>query len=326
MALDTTIITCVEAGALETQVMMLAESLRVFGGPSSKLDFIAVKPRRGPGISSRTLNEFKRLGVEFIDERFNAELDWWNNANKSSAMSQLETRVSTPNITWMDGDMVVLQPLDCLSPKAGTEFIARAGEGYLGSDGLDRNARYWKKLCELIGIDFDEFPEIVSFPEPRRIRAYWQSGIYSYATTTRLGAAHYELIKKLLTSNIGSVHAGVYHQDQVSISLAVQKLKLKHSEFGAPMNFNINPLDKKNADILSMSDVKILHYHHAFHPQGITWATNYLEQLPSDRLELIRKYVPLSVNASYLARAHRKLLRTVRQRRADRFRDQAVLY
>ncbi|WP_024343120.1 hypothetical protein [Bradyrhizobium japonicum] len=323
---DTTIVTCVEAGPIEAQVLMLAESLRTFGGPAAKVPFIAVKPRRGPRIGSATLKEFKRLGVEFIDERLNVELDWWNNANKSCVMSQLETRVSTPNITWMDGDMVVLQQLDKLSPTAGTQFIARAGEGYLGSDGTDKNAPYWRKLCELIGSDFDRFPEINSFPEGRRIRAYWQTGIYTYATSTRLGEAHYATIKKLLSSSIGSREAGIYHQDQVSISLAVQKLELRHSEYDARLNFNVNTLAKENADLIPMSEVKILHYHNTFYREGLDWAKLYLRQLPQDRRELIEKYIPLTANASYPARVHRALLRWVRKKRVDEFKKRAVLH
>ena len=323
---NTTIVTCIEAGPLEAQVLMLAESLRSFGGPFAGLDFIAVKPRRGPKISAKTLREFKRLKVEFIDERLNVELDWWNNANKSCVMSQLEARVSTPNITWMDGDMVVLRPLDELSPTDGSQFIARAGEGYLGSDGNDKNAPYWRKLCELIGVDFDRFPEINSFPEGRRIRAYWQTGIYTYATATRLGAAHYAIIKQLLANSIGSREAGIYHQDQVSISLAVQKLKLRHSEYHARMNFNINTLAKENAHLLPMSDVKILHYHNALYREGLDWARNYIAQLPKDRRELIEKYVPFTANATYAARLYRRLLKLSRQRRVNEFKDRAVLY
>ena len=324
--IDTTIVTCVEAGPLEAQVLMLAESLRAFGGPSSSLEIVAVKPRRGPKVSSKTLREFKRLRVEFIDGRFNVELDWWNNANKSSVMSQLETRVSTPNITWMDGDMVVLQPLPHLTPTEGTQFIARAGEGYLGSDGSDKNAPYWLKLCELIGLDFARFPEINSFPEDRRIRAYWQGGIYTYPTASRFGSVQYEIMKRLLSSNIGSRQAGIYHQDQVSIALAVQKLALRHSEFDPRMNFNINTLAKDNADLIPMSEVKILHYHHALYREGLDWARLYLGRLPQDQRELIDKYVPLTANASYAARVHRVLLRSTRQKRVDEFKKRVVLY
>jgi len=323
---NTTIVTCVESGPLEAEVLMLAESIRAFGGPYSKTDIVAVKPRRGPKIASRTLQEFKRLQVEFIDARFNLELDWWNNANKSCVMSQLEDRVSTPNITWMDGDMVVLQALDDLCPAQGTQFIARAGEGYLGSDGSDKNAPYWLKLCDLIELDFGSFPEINSFPEGRRIRAYWQSGIYTYTTAARLGAAHYDIIRRLLTNSIGSREAGVYHQDQISIALAVQKLGLRHSQFDPRLNFNINTLSKIYADIFPMSEVKILHYHHSFYREGLEWAKAYLAKLPEDRRELIEKYVPLTANASWPARIYKRVLKIARQRRADEFKRRASLY
>jgi hypothetical protein len=326
MTVDTTIITCVEAGSLETQVLMLAESLRAFGGTWGKSNFIAVKPRRGPRISSSTLQQFRRLGVEFIDEKFNVVLDWWNNANKSAVLSQLETRVSTPYITWMDGDMIVLQALDELLPGEGADFIARAGEGYLGSDGSDDNALYWHKLCGRIGIDFNDFPFIYSFPEQRRIHAYWQTGIYTYAINTRLGRAHYEIIRNLLSSKIASRTAGIYHQDQVSISLAVQKLRLVHSEFAAPMNFNINPLSKANATILPMSKVKVLHYHGALYPETVDWAMSFIEHLPSDRIELIRKYVPLLPNASLRVRVINRILRAIRQKQVNRIKNQSVEY
>ena len=285
-----------------------------------------MKPRRGPSVSANTRREFKRLAVEFIDERFNIELDWWNNANKSAVMSQLELRVPTENITWMDSDLIVLNPPDDLVPAPGTRFIARAGEGYLGSDGDDGNSAYWRALCALVGISFDDFEMITSFPELRSIRAYWQTGIYTYEKTTGLGRAHYEILRKLLSSSIGSKTAGIYHQDQVAISLACQKLRLDHSEFRPTMNFNLNPLAKKYAKVIPILDVKILHYHHSFYQQDLGWAMEFLEQLSEDRLELIRKYVPLSSNATLVARLHKRLLGFVRQRRVDRFRKQVELY
>jgi hypothetical protein len=326
MTKQTTIVTCVEAGSLETQVLMLADSLRAFGGPWAKTDFIAVKPRRGPAVSAHTRHEFRRLDVEFIDEKFNVELDWWNNANKSSVMSQLERRVPTPNVTWMDSDMIVLNPPDELVPASGTHFIARAGEGYLGSDGADSNSTYWRALCALVGICFDDFPVITSFPEIRPIRAYWQSGIYTYEKQTGLGREHYEIIRKLLSSNIGSRAAGIYHQDQVALALACQKLRLAHSEYLPRMNFNLNPLGKKNATTIPILDVKILHYHHSLYRENVGWAMEFLQQLPTDRLELIQKHVPLSTNASLLVRLQKKALDLARRRRVDQFRKRVELY
>ncbi|MGW1420233.1 hypothetical protein ACWAT4_08965 [Bradyrhizobium manausense] len=326
MTSSTTFVTCVEAGGLEPQVLMLAESLRAFGGAWANAPFIAVKPRRGPKLKATTISEFRRLQVEFVDEPFNSKLAWWNNANKSAVMSALEKQVSTPNITWLDGDMVILQPLDDVTPAEHAQFVARAGEGYLGSDGSDANATYWRKLCEIFSLNFADFPEIVSFPERRTIRAYWQGGIYTYRTTTGLGAAHFEVIARLLEEKVGSKQAGIYHQDQVSISLAVQKLKLKHSEFTPAMNFNINPLAKQNANLLAMGDVKILHYHNSLHKPALSWASEYIRQLPPDRVELIQKYTPISTDAALVTRLQRRLLKLARERRATQFAKQATHY
>jgi hypothetical protein len=322
----TTIVTSIEVGPLETQVLMLAESLRAFGGHAAGTEMIAVKPRHGPSISSHTRRELTRLHVHFIDERLNVRLAWWNNANKSAIMAALETRVSTPNITWIDGDMIILRPPDDLDPDVNTDFIARAGEGYLGSNGADENAPYWRKLTTVMGLDFDQFPMIRSFPEQRPIHAYWQAGLYSYDARTRLGYFHHHTISKLLASNIGSKHAGVYHQDQVSIALAVQMLGLRHSQFYLPMNFNLNWRAKQNANIVPIDQVKIIHYHDSLWPERFDWAMTYLEKLPPDRIELIRKYVPLSVNAAFLSRLARKILSLSRRRKARRFERRAILY
>jgi hypothetical protein len=75
-----------------------------------------------------------------------------------------------------------------------------------------------------------------------------------------------------------------------------------------------------------MRDVKILHHHDSFYGPNLEWAMRYLEQLPSDRIELIRKYVPLSANAALGARLYKKYLKVFRQRRVDRFTKKAKLF
>lgn len=317
--------TCIEAGALEAEVLLLAESLRAFGGEWANVDFIAAKPRFGPSISAHTRSEMKRLRIEFVEGRFNKDYAWWNNANKSSVMAFLETRVGTPNITWMDGDMAILKPLDDLAPAEGTQFRSRSGEGYLGSDGSDSNAPYWRALCDMLGIDFDAFPEIVSWPEQRPIRAYWQTGVYSYATDTRLGAEHYNVIGKLLSSSIGSKQAGIYHQDQVSIALAVQKLGLKHSQFDPRMNYNVNPIEKDKVDRLPLDEVKILHYHGSMYDNHYGWFAGVVDRLAPDRAEMMRRHAPLSLGG-YGVRLQKRLLARLRQPKVDAFKQRAVLY
>ena len=161
----------------------------------------------------------------------------------------------------------MLQQLDDLPPLQATQFIARAGEGYLGSDGDDGNAEYWRAVCQLVGIRFDDFGSIELFPELRPIRAYWQGGLYSYDRTTRFAAAQFEIMRALLSGNIGSKVTGVFHQDQVSIALTCQKLQLTHSQYRPEMNFNLSPfLEKEYTEIVPMlANVKILYHHNSLY-------------------------------------------------------------
>ena len=92
------------------------------------------------------------------------------------------------------------------------------------------------------------------------------------------------------------------------------------------MNYNLSPLAKQSADILPIEEVKVLHYHNALYREALPWAMGYIERLPGDRVELIRKYVPFSANASLLVRLHKKALKTARQKRVEQFREHAVLY
>lgn len=292
---ETTVITAIEAGSLETQVLLLAASLRAFGGKYSRLPMWAIKPRRGPGLARATLNELERLEVRFVDKPLNRDHAWWEHANKAASMRFAEMEAKTPNVTWMDGDMMILREPDAFAPPGDAQFIARAGEGTdVASDGRDDGSEFWRRLCRTVGLDYDAFPEIVSFPDRRVIRAYWQSGIFTYRREVAFGAAHGEMIGRMLKGSIASAKAGTFHTDQVSAALAVQALKLRAAQYEPRMNFNFNFLDKASADLLPISEVRVLHYHGSLGPGAWGWARQKLAALPADRLQMLDAHAPLS--------------------------------
>ena len=107
---------------------------------------VAVKARRGPALAAQTVKQLEQLDVQLIDKLLNDEAPWWNHANKAAALRYVERHARTPCVTWMDADMVVLREPDELAPVPGTEFIARAAEGYdVASSGSDNKADYWHR-------------------------------------------------------------------------------------------------------------------------------------------------------------------------------------
>lgn len=294
---------------------MLAESLRAFGGRYANLPFFAVKPRAGPSVSRATRRALDRLGVTFVDKPLNVELAWWDHANKPAAMTYAEEHASTPCVTWMDGDMVVLQEPFGFAPPPGANFVARPGEAFdVASNGDDDRADYWNRLCHMTGLEFNTFPIVTSFPDRKTIRAYWQTGIYSYHTSTRFARKHLEIMASMLASNVASRMAGTYHTDQVSASLAVQALGLRHGEYDPRMNFNVNPLDRAWADHLPIQEIRILHYHGSLGPHAYDWLRSVLKPLPLDRLEFVDRYAPLP-ELPMGVRIQRKLYSIARSRK-----------
>ncbi len=185
----TTICTCIEAGGLEQQVLLLVESLRAFGGKWAGAPVYTVKPRRGPALRRATVSRLKELGAILVDEPLNDVVPWWDMANKPASLRYVEEHTTTPYVTWMDGDMIVLQePMD-FAPASGKTFKARAGEAHdVASSATGEGAGYWRKLCEVLGLDFDAFPDIISFPDKKPIKAYWQGGLFTYPRETKFGA------------------------------------------------------------------------------------------------------------------------------------------
>lgn len=323
---STTICTCVEAGDLETEVLLLAESLRKFGGRWAGVPMIAVKARRGPSLATATVKRLEQLDVQLVDKLLNDEAPWWDHANKAAAIRYVEQHASTRCVTWMDGDMVVLREPEEFAPVQGTEFIARAAEGYdVASSGSDNKADYWRRICAVFGLRFEEFADILSWPDNKRIKAYWQSGIFTYIREKNLGARFYEVFATMLRTPIASKFAGTFHTDQVSLALAVQLLKLRCSQYGPRMNFNYNPIDRERASLIPLADVSVLHYHSSLLPVHYGWAREGFKALSADQFKLIDSHAPLR-RSSIPVRLQRKLLKMWRKRKLNAFEARVVKY
>jgi len=324
--LSTTICTCIEAGELETQVLLLAESFRRFGGRWADVSIVAVKPRRGPALATGTIKRLNQLDVRLVDRVLNDEAPWWNMANKAAAMRYVEQHASTSYVTWMDGDMVVLREPQEFAPARGTEFIARAGEAYdVASSGSDDKADYWHRICAVFGLKFEEFENIISWPDCKSIKSYWQGGLFTYPKDIKFGERHYDVYAKMLRTPIASKYAGTYHQDQISLALTVQLLKLRCSQYNPRMNFNYNPIDKEAAKLIPLEELYVLHYHSSLWPYEYGWAREGFKALSADRFMLIDSHAPLS-RGSTIVRLQRKLLRQWRKRKLNAFEASVVRY
>ena len=325
MTAETTLCTCIEAGALEEQVMLLAESLRRFGGRYADLPLVAVRPRAGPRLAGATRRLLASLNVELVEKNLSA-FPWWAMANKPATMEHVDRTAKTPHVTWIDGDMVVLQEPGPFAPPPGIDFIARAGEAHdVASSGHDDRAEFWQRLCARLDMRFEDFPDVTSYPDEKPIKAYWQGGLLTARREVRFGKVFGEAYAAVLTGDIASKLAGTYHVDQVSVALAVQKGGFTQAHYDPRMNFNVNALDKELSLKIPISDVWIMQYHGSLWPKDYAWTKTVLAALPADRRALIDKYAPFT-GGGKLLKLKRKLYQLPRQRTLDAYEKRVVRY
>jgi hypothetical protein len=323
---ETTLCTAIEAGPLEQQVVLLAESLRRFGGRRAGLPFVAVRPRSGPRISSATRRALDKLDVTLVEKNISVEYAWWAMANKPATLSYVEGYARTPNVTWIDGDIMVLREPLSFAPPDGFDFIARAGEAHdVASNSNDGKQVFWEKLCEVFDLTFSSFPEIVSFPDEKRIKAYWQGGLLTYKVGTKFSAAFQEVYEKILSGNVASKLAGTYHTDQVSVALAVQKQGLRCAEYDPRMNFNVNSLDPASSAKIPINDVMLMHYHGSLWPDKYDWMKGATSELPPDRLAMLDRFAPLHA-PGIVTRVARRLYNVTRAPKIAEYEARVIRY
>lgn len=327
MAHETTLCTAIEAGYLEQEVLLLAESLRRFGGRRADMPLVAVRPRKGPRIARATRRRLSELDVTLVDdETLSVAYSWWAMANKPAALGYVEENARTPNVSWIDGDMMVLAEPGSFAPPKGYDFIARAGEAYdVASNGDDEKAEFWRRLCDRFDLDFNDFAQMTSYPDEKPIRAYWQGGLLTYRRKLRFSRKFREIYEGILDGDIASKFAGTYHTDQVSIALAVRAQGLKVAQYDPRMNFNVSPLDKTNSAKLPITEVRIMQYHGSLWPADYAWTRAFLAPLPGDRIKLLDRYAPLG-QPGLLTRLSRKLYQLPRERKIKAYEARVVRY
>src|SRR5438105_1360667 len=103
-----TFVCCVESGPLERMTLLLAESLRRWGGAFASCPVLAVTPRFGPWLSRATRAAFHRLDVTHLRLPGSNQHAWLGFLNKPAALAAAEQHALTPCLAWLDSDILVV--------------------------------------------------------------------------------------------------------------------------------------------------------------------------------------------------------------------------
>jgi hypothetical protein len=315
----TTFCTCIEAGVLEQQVVLLARSLRALPGTFARADLIAVQPRKGPGIAGGTRRQLAEMGVEYVRADLLGSYAWFDHLTKAAAMDWAERQVRTPYLTWIDGDFLFVRPPEGLLPPGDFGFAGAPGESDLGTDGADGNAPYWQHVAKLFGVPLDSGITMEAADDGRRIHEYYNGGVYTLAPDEEVSRRHFRYFKTLLDERISARSTGAYFNDMVALAMAARGVRRPRLAYDADLNFHLQPEGYRPGDAPFVQRIKLLHYHGSFYaPNAATAAV--VETFPPQVREMVAAHTPFRISRMRLdRRLWRKAAGVLKARQSRRF-------
>lgn len=166
---------CVERGRLESESLLLAESIRTWAGSLAEAPIYAFSPRPETVPGPETVAALDDLGVTHVDEPLVKRLSGIPIFNKVASCAWAERELEHETLVFTDSDCVFLnEPLE-LAEGDWAAALRPVDRRIAGSRGKGKNEPFWRKMYAELGVESEPFVETTVGQVP--IRAYWNSGL-----------------------------------------------------------------------------------------------------------------------------------------------------
>lgn len=326
---DITFVCCVESGSLESQTIRMVESLRRYGGKFSTAPVVAVTPRFGPPLGRKTRQILDQYEVEYLILRSEGNIRYsWNHfINKPNAILAVDERAKSEAIGWLDSDLLFVSEPDQLHLRANESFLACTSDRIGATTGsTDPLEPYWLSICQVLNIEIEVLPWVITEAKHDRIRYYFNSGVFVYRRETPFARQYLENCTKILDAHISSKVCGFFFTDQVALGLTAFQLDLPWRSLPYSHNFTMGAsIHKTWYKEELLKEARIVHYHDSMWPPF--W-TIFLECLGNTHPE-VEKWLaslgPMSNQAPLQWRLMSKALKTFRSRSETTYKQNCLI-
>ena len=191
---------CVEHGRLESEAVLLVESLRRWGGVAADAAVYAFAPRPAHHPGPETVRRLEDLGATYVDAPLVSRFEEIPTFNKVSVSAWAERELDHETLVFTDTDSVFLgEPSELLEG----DWLAAArpvDRRIAGSRGKGKNEPFWRKMYAELGVRGEPFVE--TGVGRMRIRAYWNSGLLAARRSAGLFVAWERALERLFDAGI----------------------------------------------------------------------------------------------------------------------------
>ncbi|ADJ29198.1 hypothetical protein [Nitrosococcus watsonii] len=261
---------CLEAGYLEPQSLLLAHSIRRWGGRYAYCPLHAFKPRQGPPLAPTTLDALRTLGVALHEEPLNQEHRFYPFANKIYACARAEEMLQEEFLVFCDSDTVFLgEPAAFdLNPAldATLQPVVLVGQGSTGPD--HPHDGFWRRMYQLAGAK--HAPYVNTMERGISIRGYWNAGLIAARREQKIFRQWFEIFQLLIKAGHIPPSGNINNLDQLSLAATLARFPERIGTLDYHYNYSL-PRRSFFHGAMGTADLDELihiHYHRWFNRPG----------------------------------------------------------
>jgi hypothetical protein len=277
---DLGFVACIEGGVLESQALLLFESIRLFTGSFCDCPIYAVSPRPGHGISDAARRRLNELKVTHIDEILNTECQEYGSANRVAAAAFVEQTCPHEIIVVLDSDTIFLREPDrlLLPPESDVAVRPVDVKGMCTTGPADAFDIYWRELCRCCEVDYEQIPWTESFVDRQRIKASYNGGLVIVRGDLRIlerwAEFFFASVRERLTpyaeawrlrsgvSWIDSSASKWWGSNQAALSLAIWSCTRRVQELPPTYNYPLHQHDLIDSQMVQTVFPHLVHVHY----------------------------------------------------------------
>jgi hypothetical protein len=251
---------CVEHGRLESEAILLVESLREWGGACADAPAYGFAPRAEFRPAPETIERLTELGATIVDEPLIPERFYENPTyNKVFVAAWAERELDHETLVFTDSDCVFTgEPAELLDGEwvAALRPVDRRNAG---SRGKGRGEPYWQKMYAALGVR--ERPWVRTTVGQMKIRAYWNSGLVA----TRRGAGILGAWERALVHLVdGGLIPAKWPQfmDQLSLAAVTADHHAGVRLLSGAYNYPLRQRQSLDPDLAALDLPQIVHLHY----------------------------------------------------------------
>ncbi len=299
-----------EAGILEAQAILLCDSIRRFAGAYSQCPITVVSPRSGRRASLSTVRRLNELQAEYLPIEIDNCCPEYGPACRVHSVAHVARRPGPTVLVQLDSDTVFLSEPELSSTRSHAAARPVDLKGICTSGPDDPFDNYWRELCRLVGVDYEQLPIVETTVDRKMVRASYNAGLIAASRASGIFERTEDIFRRLVAARLKpwtsygpTIQTGTgmlrgpatayWGTSQVAFSLAAVAENRPVRLFPDTHNFPLHCLDQIQAS--TPAELVHIHYHWLFADPASAvnpLLTGTLD-LPAEKFEWLKARLPL---------------------------------